>query len=140
MADQERAGEDRAEPVLCYVEEPWAWFTTAPLAVQWGDDWNDRPYEHNAGTPYEWRDYMAKRGIAPYALMVVAFDGPWETPRGFEINSRWSVQDINAGAVPWLTTDRYSTAPIVTIKAGTGLMEFCRLVRDGGGHIYTEAL
>lgn len=44
------------EPVLCYVCGPWAYFTTRPLADQWGDDWDDAPYEHNAGTPYEWRE------------------------------------------------------------------------------------
>ena len=38
--------------VLCYVDSPWAYFTTRPLEKQWGDDWNDAPYEHNAGTPY----------------------------------------------------------------------------------------
>ena len=41
------------DPILCYVDEPWAYFTTQDLDKQWGDDWNDAPYEHNAGTPYE---------------------------------------------------------------------------------------
>ena len=40
------------EPVLCYVEGNWAYFTTKDLDKQWGDDWDDAPYEHNAGTPY----------------------------------------------------------------------------------------
>lgn len=38
--------------VLCYVDGNKAWFTTKPLAEQWGDDWDDAPYEHNAGQPY----------------------------------------------------------------------------------------
>ena len=37
--------------VLCYVDAPWAYFTTRRLSEQWGDDWDDAPYEHNAGTP-----------------------------------------------------------------------------------------
>lgn len=41
-----------ADPTVCYFDEPWLFFTSAPLAAQWGDDWNDAPYEHNAGTPY----------------------------------------------------------------------------------------
>lgn len=39
--------------VPCYVEGNRAWFTTQSLDKQWGDDWNDAPYEHNAGRPYE---------------------------------------------------------------------------------------
>jgi hypothetical protein len=40
------------EPILCYVSENFAWFTTRSLEEQWGDDWDDAPYEHNAGEPY----------------------------------------------------------------------------------------
>lgn len=35
---------------LCYVDDGFAYFTTKPLTEQWGDDWNDAPYEHNAKT------------------------------------------------------------------------------------------
>jgi hypothetical protein len=50
-------------PVLCYVEGFWAFFTTRPLAEQWGDDWDDAPYEHNAGRPYGpcWHNEPAHR-------------------------------------------------------------------------------
>ena len=37
---------------LCYVEGNIAYFTTQDLDKQWGDDWDDAPYEHNAGLPY----------------------------------------------------------------------------------------
>lgn len=43
---------DKREPVLCYVDDKFAYFTTQELAKQWGDDWDDAPYEHNAGEPY----------------------------------------------------------------------------------------
>jgi hypothetical protein len=46
---------------LCYVNGPFAYFTTKEVSEQWGDDWNDAPYEHNAGKPYEW----SKRDKAP---------------------------------------------------------------------------
>lgn len=61
----------KQEPVLCYVSHPFAYFTTQPVENQWGDDWDDAPYEHNAGSPYEpcWHnlpkhrnDPEAKRG------------------------------------------------------------------------------
>ena len=62
------------EPVLCYVDEPWAFFTTQELSKQWGDDWDHSPYEHNAEEPYGpcWHneptrrnDPNAKRGWKP---------------------------------------------------------------------------
>jgi len=37
---------------LCYVDLPWVYFTTQDLDKQWGDDWDDAPYEHNAEEPY----------------------------------------------------------------------------------------
>ena len=37
---------------LCYVEGNKAWFTNN-FEKQWGDDWNDSPYECNAGYPYD---------------------------------------------------------------------------------------
>ncbi len=50
------------DPVLCYVDEPWAYFTPAALTDQWGDDWNDTPYEHNAEEPYTGLDVGGVRG------------------------------------------------------------------------------
>lgn len=28
-------------------------YFTSDIENQWGDDWDDRPYEHNAGKPYQ---------------------------------------------------------------------------------------
>jgi hypothetical protein len=36
---------------LCYIDGQKAWFTDN-FEKQWGDDWNDKPYECNAGEPY----------------------------------------------------------------------------------------
>lgn len=135
------------EPVLCYVTHSIAFFTTQPLEKQWGDDWNDAPYEHNAGDPYGWRPekWVNGQGNVPndepsWEIVKVYFDGPWETPSEYERNSRWSVEDINAGLTPWLVTDRYSDRrPRVAIPAGTTLTDFIRLVHLGGGDIYLKA-
>lgn len=110
-----------AHPTLIYVEESWAYF--GDLDEAWGDDWDDAPYEHNAGTPYEF-------------AFKVAFDGPWETPSSNVINSEWSVEAINAGRVPWLRTDRYDRRPDVSIPAGVTVSEFRRLIEEGGGHLF----
>ena len=59
---------------LCYVDQSWAFFTTKSLSDQWGDDWDDAPYEHNAGYPYSpcWHNEPeainnpdCKRGLDP---------------------------------------------------------------------------
>lgn len=33
--------------------ELYAFFTEVALADQWGDDWDDAPYEYNAEEPYD---------------------------------------------------------------------------------------
>ena len=55
----------------------------------WGDDWDDSPYEHNAGEPY-----------GEYIKVVI--QGEFMTPNYGNINSRYSVESINKGAIPWL--------------------------------------
>jgi hypothetical protein len=31
--------------ILCYIDDDYAYFTEQSLDKQWGDDWNDAPYE-----------------------------------------------------------------------------------------------
>lgn len=128
------------EPVLCYVRHGHAWFTTCPLGKQWGDDWNNAPYEHNAGQPYDWRPYMRDRGIEPYEITEVYFDGPFEEPCEGKVNSQWSVEQINAGRVPWVAGSRWGSESVrgVRIMAGTSISEFRRIVREVGGRVFVE--
>lgn len=119
-----------ADTHLCYVDEPWAYFTDQPLDQQWGDDWNDIPYEHNAETPY------SHRGAT---ITVLAYDGPWFTPCWGHLNSPYSVQSINAGAVPWLRELRWidgSEQAVRSIPAGVTIAEFTELIHAGGGNVY----
>jgi len=126
-------------PVLCYVESPWAFFTTQNLADQRGDDWNDAPYEHNAGDPYTFGEHDRKHGKAPWEIIKLAWEGDFETPRGDHWNSPWSVDQINSGAVPWIKTSMWYECNPVSIMAGTTLDEFIRIVQSVGGKIYLEA-
>ena len=113
---------------LCYVEAPWAWFTSLPLSEQWGDDWDDAPYEHNAGSPY---GPIAERG-ENWQLVKLAWDGELIEPRYDSNNSPWTVQQINLGAIAWLRSwDRK-----VVISAGVSVPEFKRKVREAGGDVY----
>jgi len=121
------------DAVLCYVTGNFAYFTTQLLSEQWGDDWNDAPYEHNAGTPYH--DWEGEQGEGPrWIVSKVAFDGPFETPDYGKINSSYSVEQINDGRVPWLCD--VWRQDIEPIYAGVTLIEFIRLIHAAGGNVY----
>lgn len=114
---------------LCYIQGSFAYFTSQALAKQWGDDWNDAPYEHNAGTPYEWRE----GGKEPrYELRKVAFDGNFQTPCDGHCNSPFSVEMINRGDIAWLR------GPVAPVPAGVSIERFTELVEMNGGVVFFQ--
>lgn len=117
---------------LCYADEYTAYFTTCDLANQWGDDWDDAPYEHNAGPPYGWAEH---RDVPPHKIFIVMYRGPFDLPRDGHSNSPWSVQDINAGCVAWLV-NKYADCGPVAILAGTTIAQFRELIWKGDGEVY----
>ncbi len=117
---------------LCYVSMPWCYFTTKELSEQWGDDWNDAPYEHNAGEPYLWRD----DGTPKYEVKKVAISADLEQPCDNRFNSPYSVEMINRGDVPWLKTPNYEKKKI-EIMAGTSLEKFIEIIKAAGGEVYS---
>lgn len=137
---------DPEEPVLCYVSGSCAYFTTQELSKQWGDDWNDAPYEHNAGEPYRWRpekwDQDQRKHVPNdeprWDIVEVFFSSDLETPDAGHLNSPFSVEQINLGRTPWLFGDKWSHTPGLRIMAGTSLSEFKRLIRENGGRIWVE--
>lgn len=122
---------------LCYVKGPWAYFTSIEVTKQWGDDWDDAPYEHNAGEPYDDHVDPEKRNHVPHEVMKVAWEGPYETPADRAgSNSPWSVQAINRGDIAWLIPSRWEKTSAEPIHAGTLLGDFIRKVREAGGVVY----
>jgi hypothetical protein len=131
---------------LCYIENNFAYFTTQELDKQTGDDWNDAPYEHNAGTPYEPRIFYYadgrrekdltewnEDGTPKFEIYKVAYDycGA-ETPAQIAgSNSRYSVDMINAKLIPWLT--KY---PNKALFAGASVEEFTEFVESCNGTVY----
>ena len=116
---------------LCYVDGNEAWFTS-DWKNQWGDYWDDRPYEHNAGSPYS--HYFDENSVE---LKKVYFDIPLgivKEPCYGLTNSPYSVQDINNRRCPWLIINQNEPHYIF---AGISYTNFVRQIEELGGTIYT---
>lgn len=87
-----------------------------------GDDWDDAPYEHNASEPYyarlgTYKDAHNKKETAfvledidkQLVKVVIYSDGnvALVSPCSYALNSEYSVDDINNGAVPWVSVEWY---------------------------------
>lgn len=116
---------------LCYVRDNIMYFTDN-FKNQWGDDWDDIPYEHNAGEPYEWVDTLTKeenkeRGYGH--IRRIAYTDNWliKTPNSNYVNSPYSVESINKGAISWLYHE-----DIGILKGGATMSEAKKWLRDVG--------
>lgn len=112
---------------LCYIKDGYAYFTRKSLEEQTGDDWNDVPYEHNAGSPYE-----REKGD----IIVIPYFSNLVTPNNGVSNSPFSVDSINKGYIAWLR-DEYGNTN-TKIMAGCGIEEFCEKIIKTGGNIFIE--
>lgn len=113
---------------LCYIDPPFAYFTSNPLDEEWGDDWDDAPYDCNAGEPY------GEGG----EIVIVAYKSAFMTPSEREYGWPISVEDINMRREqPWLMCPPWK-GEHSSIWAGTELEEFCRMIRATGGRIWKE--
>ena len=85
-------------------------FTEADLSKQWGDDWNDAPYDCNAGWPYDDTSYKDKDGKwhhTKHTILVlnISIDNKhWPTtPEEYGgYNSLFCVETINQRACAWM--------------------------------------
>lgn len=85
---------------LCYVKDGILYFTDR-FDTQWGDDWDDAPYEHNAGSPYEGGENSRDTdGV----LRLFAYEPSFylSEPKDGYMNSPFSVKQINKKFIPWL--------------------------------------
>jgi hypothetical protein len=94
---------------LCYVDDNVMYFTDNFKGI-YGDDWNDKPYEHNSGLPYEWNDDETDEWNIEHHhghIRKIAFEPSWyiRRPCDGHLNSPYSVEDINNSAVAWLYSD-----------------------------------
>lgn len=107
----------------------YAYFTPIPLEDQWGDDWNDSPYEHNAGYPY---DEISKYG--EFEIIKIPFGikstrvwvrFPEDYGGG---NSPFSIEDINYGAVAWIYASCYHKG--ISIHGGDSIEVFLNKLKE----------
>lgn len=87
---------------LCYVEQlTWGmaalYYMDKDAKDVWGDDWDDIPYEHNAGEPYV-RDGDTLEKI----IVEVPYESTMVLPCDGYLNSPYSVEMINTGQIPWI--------------------------------------
>lgn len=118
-----------SQAILCYIggENNKAYFTTKPISEVWGDDFGDSPYEHNSGEPYDY-DF------------AVYFEADMQTPAEIALfNSPYSVEKINKGMIPWLSSSAYSERHD-KIMGGDTFEIFCRILKQNNGRIYTEMM
>ena len=110
-------------------KELMAYFTKEKLDEQRGDDWDDAPYEHNAGTPYDniWVDDVRTEIEilqVPFAVKSYNFSLPNDFAYGG--NSPFAVADINHGAVAWIydAVSKKTKSKYVAIQGGDDLETF----------------
>ena len=112
------------------VSEYYAYFTPIPIKDQWGDDWNDSPYEHNAGIPYDHMpdDHNSKIEILKIPFGITNPHAYVRFPESYGCgNSHWSVLDINSGAIAWIYASGRNYQS-VSIQAGVNIGEFFYLM------------
>lgn len=132
---------------LCYIEgdgytEYGIAYFTDNFEKQWGDDWDDAPYEHNAEAPYhEWSEkakdscHQDKWIHHPIEIKKIYFElNDYKTPCSGTDNSPYSVQDINKGVVAWIWNNNFK------LFGGATMTEFIDTIKDNGGKIYTEEI
>jgi len=127
-----------------YIDEPMILYFTElqDVTKQWGDDWNDIPYEHNAGEPYEF-DYTqkekgVKNGVGIYPpidifKIIISGECGISTPRTEILNSPYSVEAINKGIIPWITIINDNNTKY--IKAGTTLEDTLKILKKNRKYI-----
>lgn len=115
---------------LCYVDGNKAYFTS-DWEHQWGDDWDDAPYEYNAERPYE--HYYINGKEYPIELKELFYEFPCEwvrLPCDNYTNSPFSVEMINKGAIAWIIGNNF------IIPAKTEYEDFIKIVQKNKGIVY----
>lgn len=127
-----------------YIEgeqELYAYFTPLSLDEQWGDDWNDAPYDCNAGEPYDdvtdeveekdgWKVVTKSHEITIVRVPFAIKSYNTMMPKDYGYNSPFCVDDINRGAVAWIYDYNATLKKHVTIHAGINPFDFVKKIEQ----------
>lgn len=118
---------------LCYVHGNVLYFTDN-FKNQWGDDWNDAPYEHNAEEPYEYdKEMSAEDNKYRGHIRCLAYINSNYWLDEARNKGSFSVEEINKGVVPWLYCDKYELYAGETIE---GVIEFLKDIGAKWGELH----
>lgn len=112
---------------LCYLKNGKAYFTKKNLQDQWGDDWDDAPYEHNSGEPY----CENEGDIIKLYFESCCYREPDDEVRGLA----YSVEDINNKKMAWLMPI-HKEKEVKPIYAGCSINEFIDTILRTKGEVY----
>lgn len=114
---------------LCYVDGQWLYFTES-VEGQWGDDWDDAPYEHNAGRPYGMFNSDHRYPDAFAVLATTELEPP-----SYTMDRYVSVEEVNEGEIPWLALPDFMDET-VEIFAGETYREVVSTIEELDGMVY----
>ena len=83
-------------------------FTSIDLDRQWGDDWNDAPYDCNAGWPYDDTNEGTFPNTIRHEHEILVLNVSYEIgnaptlPEEYGYNTPFCVETINQGACAWM--------------------------------------
>lgn len=106
----------------------------------YGDDWDDAPYEHNAGEPY----YDDDEGVKIKCFIIDDAYYYIHPPCDGYLNSPYSVEDINyRKEAPWLTFKKWDDKrkdffSAGFLYAGEPMSKFLELWKELGFVLYAE--
>ena len=108
---------------LCYVEGNMLYFTS-DFETQWGDDWDDAPYDCNADVPYE---------DGKHKIIKICIDkNNLSLPCDFSQNCHYSVEKINKGAAAWL----FDKENNIAIQGGMTFSRVVQILKENNNEIY----
>ena len=111
---------NKDEHNLCFIGNGYAYFTDKSIADTTGDDWDNKPYDSNAGLP-------------KYYTFRVYFWSLLQQPCDFHY--AFSAKEINDARIPWLFAPVMS-ALTTKVWAGAMFKDFVKAVIDSGGEVY----
>lgn len=92
---------------------------------QWGDDWNDAPYEHNAGSVYS--EYVDRTidVVVPFDLYVIE-------PSDNHSNSEWCKEDMinRKVAAFWIDDADWNGKTLLSVSFGDDADDVAKKIAD----------